>query len=72
MDGTGTVCGRASERERERERVRERVRERERDLGEAEHVEGAHAGRLDGLDGVELVVRRRGGARQVVDLVHLQ
>jgi len=41
-------------------------------LGEAEHVDGPHDVRLDRLDGVELVVDRRGGAREVEDPVHLQ
>mmetsp|Transcript_30203 Transcript_30203/g.89559 ORF Transcript_30203/g.89559 Transcript_30203/m.89559 type:complete len:390 (+) Transcript_30203:56-1225(+) len=40
-------------------------------LGEPKLVVGAHEGRLDGLDRVELVVRRGGRAGQVVDLVHL-
>jgi hypothetical protein len=37
-------------------------------LGETEHVQRAHEGRLDRLDGIVLVVRRRGGASKVVDL----
>mmetsp|Transcript_17664 Transcript_17664/g.31903 ORF Transcript_17664/g.31903 Transcript_17664/m.31903 type:complete len:484 (-) Transcript_17664:26-1477(-) len=41
-------------------------------LGQAQHVNRAHGGGLDGLDWVVLVVRRRGGTGQVVDLVHLQ
>jgi hypothetical protein len=40
-------------------------------LGEAEHVERALERRLDRLDGVVLVVRGRGRAGQVVDLVDL-
>lgn len=37
-------------------------------LGETEHVERTHERRLDGLDGVVLVVRGRGRAGEVVDL----
>mmetsp|Transcript_53738 Transcript_53738/g.92436 ORF Transcript_53738/g.92436 Transcript_53738/m.92436 type:complete len:322 (-) Transcript_53738:200-1165(-) len=40
-------------------------------LGEAQHVQGALRRRLDGLDRVVLVVRRGGGAGEVVDLVDL-
>ena len=40
-------------------------------LGEHQHVEGAHDVRLDRLDRVVLVVHRRRGAGQVVDLVDL-
>jgi hypothetical protein len=40
-------------------------------LGETEHVEGTHERGLDGLDGVVLVVRGRGGTSQVVDLCRL-
>ena len=36
-------------------------------LRQTEHVESAHERGLDGLDRVELVVRRRGGASKVVD-----
>lgn len=36
-------------------------------LGETEHVERTHERRLDGLDGVVLVVRRRSRAGEVVD-----
>jgi hypothetical protein len=35
-------------------------------------VDGTHDGRLGRLDGVELVVRRRGGAGQIVNLIHLE
>jgi hypothetical protein len=37
-------------------------------LGETEHVQGTHERGLDGLDGVVLVVGRRGGASEMVDL----
>jgi hypothetical protein len=37
-------------------------------LGETEHVEGTHEPGLEGFDRVVLVVRRRCGAGQVVDL----
>ena len=37
-------------------------------LGETEHVEGTLEGRLERLDGVDLVVRGRGRAREMVDL----
>mmetsp|Transcript_39193 Transcript_39193/g.117845 ORF Transcript_39193/g.117845 Transcript_39193/m.117845 type:complete len:253 (+) Transcript_39193:463-1221(+) len=40
-------------------------------LGEAEHVDRPHGGRLDGLHGVVLVVWGRGGTRQVIDLIDL-
>jgi hypothetical protein len=40
-------------------------------LGQSEHVHGAHKRRLDGLDGVVLVVRGRGGTGEMVDLVDL-
>jgi hypothetical protein len=36
-------------------------------LGKTEHVEGTHERRLDGLDGVVLVVRRGSRAGKVVD-----
>jgi hypothetical protein len=41
-------------------------------LGEAEGVHGPEEGGLGGFDGVELVVRRGGGAGEVVDLVDLE
>ena len=41
-------------------------------LGQTEHVDRAHHRRLGRLDRVKLVVRRRGGAGQVVDLVDLE
>ena len=37
-------------------------------LRETKHVERALEGRLERLDGVDLVVRRRGRAREMVDL----
>jgi hypothetical protein len=40
-------------------------------LREAEAVDRPHDRRLRRLDGIELVVRRRGGTGEVVDLVHL-
>ena len=40
--------------------------------GQAEHVVGTEEARLGGLDRVELVVHRRGGAGQMPDAVHLQ
>ena len=40
-------------------------------LGQAQHVDGAEHAGLGRLHGVELVVDGRGGAGQVVDLVHL-
>ena len=39
-------------------------------LGQAQHVDGAMDGCLCRLNGVELVVHGRGGAGEVVDLVH--
>mmetsp|Transcript_11281 Transcript_11281/g.28536 ORF Transcript_11281/g.28536 Transcript_11281/m.28536 type:complete len:245 (+) Transcript_11281:447-1181(+) len=36
---------------------------------ESEHVEGSHRARLDGLYGIELVVGRRCGTSQVINLV---
>ena len=41
-------------------------------LGETEAIDRAHDGGLGRLDRVELVVRRRGGAGEIVDLVHLE
>ena len=41
-------------------------------LGHAQHVDRPHHRGLHGLDGVVLVVARRGGTGQVVDLVDLQ
>jgi hypothetical protein len=38
---------------------------------EAEHVDGTHHGGLDRLDGVVLIMRRGGGAGEIVDLIHL-
>ena len=38
---------------------------------ESQHVHHADRGTLDRLDGVELIVDRRGGAGKIVDLVHL-
>lgn len=43
-----------------------------RALRQSEHVERALSARLDGLDGVVLVVRRGGWASQVIDLVYLE
>ena len=40
-------------------------------LGEAEHVDGAHDAGLGRVHGVVLIVDRRGGAGEVVDLVDL-
>ena len=37
-------------------------------FGKTQHVEGTHERRLDGLDGVELVVGRRRRAGKMVDL----
>ena len=37
-------------------------------LSKTKHIERALEGRLERLDGVDLVVRRRGRAREVVDL----
>lgn len=39
-------------------------------LGEAKHVERTHERGLDGLDSIELIVRRRGRAGEVVDFYH--
>jgi hypothetical protein len=41
-------------------------------LREAEHVERAHRADLDRLDRVQHLLRRRGWAREVIDLVHLE
>ncbi len=41
-------------------------------LGHPEHVDRTHHAGLDGLDRVELVMARGGGASQVVDLVDFQ
>ena len=41
-------------------------------LGHAQHVDRPHHRGLHGLDGVVLVVARRGRAGQIVDLVHFQ
>ena len=41
-------------------------------LGEAEAIDRAHDGGLGRLDRVELVVRRRSGAGEIVDLIHLE
>ena len=43
-----------------------------RALRQSEHVERSLGARLDGLDGVVLVVRRGGWASQVVDLVYFE
>ncbi len=41
-------------------------------FGQPQHVEGPQDIGLDGLDRVILIVHRRGGTGQVIDLVHLQ
>ena len=41
-------------------------------LGEAEHVDRSHHARLHGLDRIVLVMNRRGGAGEIVDLIDFE
>ena len=41
-------------------------------LGKTQAVDGSHNRGLGGLDRIELVMNRRGGAGEIVDLVHFQ
>jgi hypothetical protein len=41
-------------------------------FGETQHVQGAHGTGFDGFDGIVLVMRGRGGACEMIDLVDFQ